>query len=148
MSHSCLISYFYVCSFISMNSHRPSNSYFYCSWATFVYINTCIYRYRYNIPNLQASALLLPKGRCVSDERDVELGRHRGEGFGEIWSRSFCVHPYFSLATTRTICTCSKQISLKAQWRQHHYCAVAIQAHNHSYLKSVQVISLKNTSNL
>lgn len=60
------------------------------SWSTFIYI--C--RYRYSTPNLQASALLLPKGRCVSDEGDVELGRYRGEGFGEIWSRSFRVHPY------------------------------------------------------
>lgn len=28
------------------------------------------------------SALPLPKGRCVSDEGDVELGRYRGGGFG------------------------------------------------------------------
>lgn len=63
-----------------------------------------VYICRYSLSNLQASALLLPKGHCVSDERDVELGRY-WRGFGEIWSRSFRVQPYFF--------TCHRQDNLQ-----------------------------------
>lgn len=73
------------------------------------------------LPNLQASALLLPEGCCVSDERDVALGTHQGQDFGVIWSRSFWVHPY--------LFTCRLQDNLQMQYtkkRQYHHSAAVI----------------------